>query len=62
MSFMKAILVGHVINQGRKIYSGRHPCLTTRNVTEMLRAIYQTSSSLFMKYHAYFGIILMLTK
>ena len=38
MSFIKAILVGHVINQGRKIYSGRHPCLTTRNVTEMLRA------------------------
>ena len=24
MSLIKAILVGHVINQGRKIYSGRH--------------------------------------
>ena len=24
----KAILVGHVINQGRKIYNGRHACLT----------------------------------
>ena len=38
MSFIKAILVGHVINQGRKIYSGRHPCLTKENVTEVLRA------------------------
>ena len=37
MSFIKAILVGHVINQGRKIYSGRHACLTKENVTEMLR-------------------------
>ena len=34
----KAFLVGHVINQGRKIYSGRHACLTKENVTEMLRA------------------------
>ena len=25
--FHKAFLVGHVINQGRKIYSGRHACL-----------------------------------
>ena len=38
MSFIKAFLVGHVINQGRKIYSGRHACLTKENVTEMLRA------------------------
>ena len=38
MSFIKAILVGHVINQGRKIYSGRYACLTKENVTEMLRA------------------------
>ena len=38
MSFIKAILVGLVINQGRKIYSGRHACLTKENVTEMLRA------------------------
>ena len=28
MSFIKAILVGHVINQGRKIYNWRHACLT----------------------------------
>ena len=34
----KGILVGLVINQGRKIYSGRHACLTKENVTEMLRA------------------------
>ena len=33
MSFIKAFLVSHVINQGRKIYSGRHPCLTKENVT-----------------------------
>ena len=32
MSFIKAILVGHVINQGRKIHSGRHACLTKENV------------------------------
>ena len=38
MSFINAILVGHVINQGRKIYSGRHPRLTKENVTEMLCA------------------------
>ena len=38
MSFINAILVGHVINQGRKFYSGRHPRLTKENVTEMLRA------------------------
>ena len=32
MSFIKkAILVGHVINQGRKIYNGRHACLTKEN-------------------------------
>ena len=38
MSFIKAIPVGLVINQRRKIYSGRHACLTKENVTEMLRA------------------------
>ena len=38
MSFINAIPVGHVIDQGRKIYSGRHPRLTKENVTEMLRA------------------------
>ena len=32
MSFLKAFLVGHVINQGRKIYSVRHACLTKVNV------------------------------
>ena len=57
----KAFLVGHMINQGRKIYSGRHACLTKENVTEMLRAS-RRHSSLFMKYCAYFGVILMLTK
>ena len=32
MSFIKkAILVGDVINQGRKIYNGRHACLTKEN-------------------------------
>ena len=31
MSFIKAILVGQVINQGRKIYTGRHACLTKEN-------------------------------
>ena len=31
MSFIKAILLGHVINQGRKIYNGRHTCLTKEN-------------------------------
>ena len=32
MSFIKkAILVGHVINQGRKIHNGRHACLTKEN-------------------------------
>ena len=36
MSFIKAILVGLVINQGRKIYNGKHECLTKENVTEML--------------------------
>ena len=34
----KAFVVGHMINQGRKIYSGRHAGLTKENVTEMLRA------------------------
>ena len=38
MSFIKAVLVGHVINQGKKIYSGRYACLTKENVTEKLRA------------------------
>ena len=59
MSFIKAILVGLVINQGRKIYSGRHACLTIENKSEMLRA---SDVIMFVKYHAYFGIILMLTK
>ena len=36
--FHKSVLVSHVINQSRKIYSGRHACLTKENVTEMLRA------------------------
>ena len=36
--FHKAFLVGHLINQGRKSYSGRHACLTKEKVTEMLRA------------------------
>ena len=31
MSFITAILVGHVINQGRKIYNKRHACLTKEN-------------------------------
>ena len=31
MSFIKAILVGHVINQGRQIYNGGHACLTKEN-------------------------------
>ena len=31
MSFIKAIFVGHVINQGRKMYNGRHACLTKEN-------------------------------
>ena len=32
MSFIKkAILVGDVINQGRKIYNERHACLTKEN-------------------------------
>ena len=31
MSFIKAILVGQVINQGRKIYNRRHACLTKEN-------------------------------
>ena len=31
MSFIKAILVGHVINQGREIYNGGHACLTKEN-------------------------------
>ena len=38
MSFIEAILVGHVIYQGRKIYSERHACSTKENVTVMLRA------------------------
>ena len=57
MSFIKAFLVGHVINQGRKIYSGRHACLTKENVTEMLADV-----TIFVYEVAYFGIILMLTK
>ena len=31
MSFIKAILFGHVINQGRKIYNGKHAYLTKEN-------------------------------
>ena len=31
MSFIKAILFGHVINQGKKNYNGRHACLTKEN-------------------------------
>ena len=31
MSFVKAILVGHVINKGRKIYNRRQACLTKQN-------------------------------
>ena len=31
VSFIKAILVGHVINQGRQIYNGGHACLTKEN-------------------------------
>ena len=27
----KAIVDGHVINEGRKIYNGRHACLTNEN-------------------------------
>ena len=38
MSFIKAFLVSHVINQGRKTYSGRNECLTKENVTDMLHA------------------------
>ena len=36
--FHKAFLVGHVVNQCRKSYSGRHARLTKEKVTEMLRA------------------------
>ena len=61
MSFIKAFLVSHMINQGRKIYSIRHACLTKENVTDMLHASRRHHLS-FMMYHAYFGIILMLTK
>ena len=38
MSFIKAFLVFHVINQDRKIYSGGRACLTKENVTDMLHA------------------------
>ena len=38
MSFIKAILVGHVINQGRKIYVGRHACLTKENNLSLLQS------------------------
>ena len=31
MSLIKAILVGHVIDQSRKIYNGRHECLIKEN-------------------------------
>ena len=61
MSFIKAFLVGHVINQGRKIYSGRHACLTKENVTEMLADVL-ADVTIFVYEVAYFGIILMLTK
>ena len=35
---MKAILVGHVINEGRKIYVGRHACLTKENKLSLLQS------------------------
>ena len=39
MSFIKkAILVGDVINQGRKIYNGRHACLTKENNLSSLQS------------------------
>ena len=38
MSFIKAILVGHVINQGRNIYVGRHGCLTKENNLSLLQS------------------------
>ena len=38
MSFIKAILVGHVINWGRKIYVGRHACLTKENNLSLLQS------------------------
>ena len=36
LSLKRRILVGHVIKQGRKNYSGRRACLTKENVTEMI--------------------------
>ena len=53
--FHKAFLVGHVINQGIKNYSGSHACLTKENVTEMLRASRCHHLCLWIKYHAYFN-------
>ena len=35
MSSIRAILVGHVINQGKKNYSGRHARLTKENVLRL---------------------------
>ena len=37
MSFIKAIL-DHVINQGGKIYVGRHACLTKENKLSLLQS------------------------
>ena len=34
----KAILVGHVINQGRKRYNGRPACLTKENNLSLLQS------------------------
>ena len=59
MSFIKAILVGHVIKQGTKFIAEDIHVWPKK----MLRRCYvQTSSSFFMKHHAYFCITLMLTK
>ena len=44
--FHKAFLVGHVINQGREIYSGRHACLTK----EMLRRRYVLADVIIFVY------------
>ena len=40
MSFRKAILVGHVINQGTKIYSGRHAC-STKVLADVIIFVYE---------------------
>ena len=38
MSFIKTILVGHVIHYGRKSYNGRHACLTKENNLSLLQS------------------------